>query len=272
MRSYRCEYCGNVFDPVKSGVCPNFGAAVSAAVMAEIEREQTAARKRIERMKEDVVRRHEQNTRSRQYGAPTRLSNASQSPFRTGVPRKSENHTLGVLIAAGFAILLLASFVLTVFTGLRNQDVSAGELVEQAASSVEPEPEQTQVGSLGDTLCGGELEVTAVALRNYEIKGYESMNLPDGYQIVTVEFLIKNSSDQYARIENVSALAYDADGAALITNQHAPNDKMRALKLSSAWIYPGDELVGRVFYEVPENAASLKLQIDNMMVFSIDLQ
>lgn len=62
MESHRCEYCGNVFDPVKHGVCPNCGAAVSAAVMAKIEREQAASRARVERMKEDVVRRHEQES------------------------------------------------------------------------------------------------------------------------------------------------------------------------------------------------------------------
>ena len=271
MRSHRCEYCGNVFDPVKNGTCPNCGAAVSAAVMREIEQEQAASRDRVARMKEDIVRRHEQATRSGQYGGPTRLSNASRSPFRTDASGKRRNYMPFFIIVAIFVMMLLVSLVRTAFINLRHQGSYADERVEQAATAVEPELEQTK-GSLGDTLYSGDFEVTAVALRNYEIAGYEKMNLPDGYQIVTVELLVKNISDHYARIENVSALAYDADGAALITNQHAPNDKMRALKLSSAWIYPGDELVGRVFYEVPEDTACLELHIDSIMVFSIDLQ
>lgn len=273
MRSHRCEYCGNVFDPVERGVCPNCGAAVSAAVMTEIEREQAASRDRVARMKEDIVRRHEQDTRSGRYGWPTRLPNASRSPWRTDASGKRRNHTPGFVIVAIFVIMLLVSFVRSAFVDLRDQGGNAEERVEQPVSSVESDlPQEDFLGSLGDTLRSERFAVTAVALRDYACAGYETMNLPEGSQIIAVELRVKNVSQSDARLESIWGLAYDADGTALVTNEHAPNDAERANRLSSGWFHPDSERVGRVFFEIPENAASLTLVVDGMMYFTIDLK
>lgn len=279
MGSHRCEYCGNVFDPVKHGVCPNCGAAVSAAVMAKIEREQAASRARVERMKEDVVRRHEQATRTGQYGMPDRLSNASQSPFRTGRPARPgktvKNPTAFSLVAIVVCVVLMMVAMNRV-RALRdslpvvNDDPDRpweenSETVESAA------PEEIWSGGLGDTLRDGTFEVSAVALRDYEMQWYEKNNLAEDRRIIAVELRVKNISDAEARPESIWGLAYDADGEALNTTAHAPNDAERANSLSTAWLRPGSETVGRVFYEVPENAATLELHVEGLMVISVAL-
>lgn len=269
MRTYRCEYCGNAFDPVKSGVCPSCGAAVSPAVMTEIEREQSAARKRAQRMKEDILRRHE----AQDQPGPTRLSSARQSaaprPRRT--PRADRSFTLLFGMVWVF-VLVVIIIVFAVFMAFRSR---MDRLLEEPVQSggiklpegpvlilTEPQTEPTvteQVGGLGDTLSTSEYAVTALSVQDYEAKGYETMNLEEGYRIVAVELRVKNLSHENYRMEEVWGWAEDAEGWYLDVEEHAPNDEQRPRSLYTGSLYPGHETTGLVFLEVPEEAEALWL-------------
>lgn len=269
MKHYSCEYCGTVFDPVKRGVCPHCGAALSADAAARIEREQTESQERLDRMKEDIVRRHERETRNGQYDMPRQLSNASRSPFRTGIPRWPQKACppalkLGIVVV-GVLVACLCLWRLRVMLNGNAAEESAAE-----SETVLP-PEETQFGGLGDGLRWGDFEVTAAAIRDYDAKGYETMNLSQGFQIVAVELQVRNVSSTEVRMENVWGLALDENGDKLVTNQHAPNDTERPNRLFTGWLSPGSVQVGRVFFEIPTDAAVLELHFGAGIVFSIPL-
>lgn len=269
MKHYSCEYCGTVFDPVKRGVCPHCGAALSADAAARIQREQTESQERLDRMKEDIVRRHERETRNGQYDMPRQLSNASRSPFRTGIPRRPQKACppalkLGIVVVGVLMACLCLWRLRVMLNGNAAEERAAG------SETVLP-PEETQFGGLGDGLRWGDFEVTAVAIRDYDAKGYETMNLSQGFQIVAVELQVRNISSTKVKMENVWGLALDENGNNLVTNQHAPNDTERPNSLFTGWLCPGSVQVGRLFYEIPTDAAVLELHFGAGIVFSIPL-
>lgn len=281
MEKNRCEYCGNVFDPVKSGVCPNCGAAVSPAVLKRIEQEQSASPEQNRRLKEEVLRR-EQAARSGQIDAPARPSNAARSSRKRSVGKGCATSIITLALTLLFCAMFIFIMVLIVFrndskgsggirveTVERNEGAGAVDLTEEPTDS--PIPEETRIGSLGETLRRGNLEVTALGLRDYKTEWYEEQTLPEGAKIVAVEFRVKNVSNDTAPIGEVWGWAEDEEGETLITKEYAPNSAELNNSLFSGWLYAGHHTQGRVYFQVPAEAARLIVVFDNGPQFSIEL-